>query len=182
MHAQTDVASQINTWTPDNFIAAFVKHGELKCQGGRLLSGKEALYFYRTHKDQGWMLLNGNLGAVNVFLKEELDSSSSATQFLNESLFLWLISTMGGDEWILYKGIPHKYAKDSFGAVLEKYSSTGAPTYVGKNWKIQFYTLTIAGGVELWSAEGDVFPLQVSSYKRTMVLPDGTIQVPPVIR
>ena len=61
MYAQTDDASQINTWIPDNYVSTFIKNGELKCQGGKVLSGEEALYFYRPHKDQHWMLLSGNL-------------------------------------------------------------------------------------------------------------------------
>jgi hypothetical protein len=182
LYAQTDVASSIDTWTPDNYISTFVRNGELKCQGGKFLSDREAFYFYRVHKDKGWILLNSDLGAVNVFLKEEFRSNSAATQFLNQCLYLWLISTMGGDEGILDKGIPHKYANDSFRAVLEKYSSTGVPTYAGNKWKIQFYAMTNSGGVEQWLAEGNVFPLQISSCKRTIVLPNGTVKLPPAIR
>lgn len=188
LHAQTAVASSIDSWIPDNYIEPFIKKGELRCQGGAFLSGKVTLYFYRAPKDQSWMILNGNLGAVNILLKEELDSSSSATQFLNQYIFLWLISTMGGDEWNLNKELLDTYVKEyekvSFGPILQKCSSDKGPTYTdsGKKWKIQFYTMTIRGGVELWLAEGNTFPLQISSYKKTMILPNGTIQLGPAIR
>jgi hypothetical protein len=147
-------------------------------------------YVYK-HDQKGWMLMHGNLGVVNEFLKVELTDEKAANPFLKNDLCDFIIVNManndthpiteetvlGGDGLTplpFSKPIISKETIHNLGVKLKGYISKDKPTVDGDKWILNMNILTKSGGVERWSISGFAFPLQITSFKTELIEQSGT--------
>jgi hypothetical protein len=183
----------VQTWNADSGFNQFIKHGRLINQSVNFLSGPFSIDAYKTPFRE-WIMLHDNLGGINDFLKQEINTKDLANKFLTEQLARFLISTMcNGDTLIIDKDVvaaglgtessflpgtnilsptPSSVHK-KLEAKLKSYQSDAKPIVVGNKWTLGFNALTGRGGVVHWLATGTLAPFQISSFNISVLEADG---------
>ena len=69
----------VQTWDPDSGFNQFIKHGRLINQSVNFLSGPFSIDAYKTPSGE-WIMLHDNLGGINDFLKQEINTKKLANK------------------------------------------------------------------------------------------------------
>jgi len=167
----------------------FVKHGELAYDHTTFNSVEYGAYFYKNQSGK-WVLLQNDIGNINNFFKDEINSKEEVTEFMHEWLARFLVSTMTSTASVIMDknsaqadwGItpepgtpqPSPKVQEQLRVKFRSYVASTDPVLAGNRWTLSFCVLTMRGGVEHWLIVGSLGPFQISSFKREVAEIDDT--------
>lgn len=180
----------------DDDMDSWIKHGKLIAwSASPQRPGSEVVYKYKTPAGKVVVVQN-NIAGVNTVLAAEIPTEAVARDVLkNRHMAIFLFCMMTGYDDDIFdrsagdiKPISAKEASEMFPLLSKERArelnrmKNGCRSEVraevkGGTWTLHDYIRKRKGAIEEWHVEGTVFPCRVTSFKRTIIEPEGTFPV-----
>lgn len=182
-----------------------IKRGQLIDQWADTSGQQITNTLYKT-PDGKVLMLSNDIGNMNIFFADQIDSRKAAVKFAGDTLPFMLAALFGtGRNTIITKGWVDNDAecldrdvddtirkRDGLrdllseaetvpgrreSLIFKKHICEPEPRIIGNDWTLKLNVVTLAGSVECWKLTGKVYPLQIQTFSREILEPGGTIAV-----